>query len=203
MATDPRRYKVVFVGDTGVGKTSLIYKFRGCDQEIEPTTGMVWQPGQIAVDGEELKLSIWDTCGQDTYRNMVPTYAKGSEAAILVFDLTNPTSYEHIPEWHAFITGIVGDLVTVLVGNKSDLSSIVNSDEAMAWARTNGSSFLCTSTLTNENVHEVFETIARRLITLKTMQSEDQIVELGTPPVTVQCASQGKSAETTRDKCCG
>lgn len=117
-------YKVVLVGDAGVGKSSLVEKFAlGTFKENRcPTIGAAFFTKDVVLDEESndsAYFQIWDTAGQEKYRSLVPIYYRGAHIAILVYDVTDTLSFEHIEDWLMSLENFKGTVV--LVGNKNDM----------------------------------------------------------------------------------
>jgi len=122
-------FKCVAVGDGGCGKTALVVRFsQGFFQEnYKLTIGVEFAVKTIKVttkDGKSynVKLQIWDTGGQERFQYVRPLYYRGSMGSIVLFDLTNRESYDHIPKWLEEVRSNAGKIPMLLVGNKSDLT---------------------------------------------------------------------------------
>jgi small GTP-binding protein len=96
----PNKFKIVLVGDATVGKTSLLNAFIRREVADTATLAATCTAVVSEIDGKPIHLSIWDTAGHETFRNLVTVYARG---AILVFDQSNPTSFQNLPEWYSFL----------------------------------------------------------------------------------------------------
>eukprot|EP00591_Stephanopyxis_turris_P000081 CAMPEP_0195518402 /NCGR_PEP_ID=MMETSP0794_2-20130614/12805_1 /TAXON_ID=515487 /ORGANISM="Stephanopyxis turris, Strain CCMP 815" /LENGTH=195 /DNA_ID=CAMNT_0040647355 /DNA_START=90 /DNA_END=677 /DNA_ORIENTATION=+ len=165
-AMDEFVYKLVLLGEASVGKSSLVVRFVQ-DQfhnHIESTIGAAFFTKSIPVDGDDVTFEIWDTAGQERYHSLAPMYYRGAKAAIVVYDVTDPASYDRAHKWVDELksSGSGGTVIT-LVGNKVDLERKVDTQEAASWAKNNGVLFVETSALTGQGVGEVFEKIAREL----------------------------------------
>ena len=116
------RYKIIFVGDAGVGKTTIINRIN--DNEFQSaydaTIGVDFWPKKINFRGNEITLQIWDTAGQERYRGLIPSYVRNSSIVFIVFDITNRKTFESIPRWIELIKSIEKNII-VLIGNKEDL----------------------------------------------------------------------------------
>ena len=116
------RYKIIFVGDAGVGKTTIINRIN--DNEFQSaydaTIGVDFWPKKINFRGNEITLQIWDTAGQERYRGLIPSYVRNSSIVFIVFDITNRKTFESIPKWIELIKSIEKNTL-VLIGNKEDL----------------------------------------------------------------------------------
>ena len=116
------RYKIIFVGDAGVGKTTIINRIN--DNEFQSaydaTIGVDFWPKKINFRGNEITLQIWDTAGQERYRGLIPSYVRNSSIVFIVFDITNRKTFESIPKLIELIKNIKKNIL-VLIGNKEDL----------------------------------------------------------------------------------
>ena len=120
--------KVVIAGDEGVGKTSLIRRY--CTGMFEEprivTTGVDFQIKIVDVDGNSIKLSIWDIAGQERFGAFRDTFYRGAKVVALVYDLANPATLDNLPRWHAGVAQICPTARFVVVGNKLDLGRRVD-----------------------------------------------------------------------------
>lgn len=165
-AIDEFVYKLVLLGEASVGKSSLVVRFVQ-DQfhnHIESTIGAAFFTKSIPVDGDDVTFEIWDTAGQERYHSLAPMYYRGAKAAIVVYDVTDPASYDRAHKWVDELksSGGSGTVIT-LVGNKVDLERKVDTNEAAGWASANDVLFVETSAKTGQGVEEVFQKIARKL----------------------------------------
>jgi small GTP-binding protein len=161
----PPKLKVVFVGDSGVGKTCICNRaVRGTFSEMTAGTvgaNLLTLPNH---EGSDLTFDIWDTAGQDQYKNLVPMYFRGAQAAIVTFDLTNLESFSHLDGWLQAIKDTAPqDCEIGLVGNKADLAGdrAVQSADAEAYGKSHNASFYIeVSAKTGANVEEIFKRFA-------------------------------------------
>ena len=113
--------KVVFVGNTGVGKTSIIYKYLRNNTPVIPTVAGNSMPIEVQLDNVNVvKLNVWDTSGSENYQCLVPMYARTSQVAIVVFDVTEEKSFEDVEEWLKYLNTNSNTPNIFLVGNKTD-----------------------------------------------------------------------------------
>jgi small GTP-binding protein len=118
-----------------------------------------------------MKLSLWDTAGQETYKSVTRSYFRGASGALLVFDLSRKQTFEHVTDWLNDLRQIAEpDIVVILVGNKADLTQEaenkreVTKEEAQEWARHNGVlEYVETSAKSGENVEKAFVRVAERI----------------------------------------
>jgi len=162
-------FKVVLIGDSGVGKSSLMSRFtrNEFDLESKSTIGVEFATRSIKVDGKSIKAHIWDTAGQERYRALTPAYYRGAVGALLVYDITKYLTYEIVIErWLRELRDHADqNIVIMLVGNKSDLRHLraVSTDEAKAFAERHRVSFVETSALDYNNVETAFYNILNEI----------------------------------------
>jgi small GTP-binding protein len=162
-ADDAPKYKVVFVGDTKVGKTSLIHSYLKQSLHVVSTLGATSTRIEVVLPSGTVILNVWDTAGQEGLRNLVPVYAKGSHAAIIVFDQSQPLTYENVRGWHDYIIQNVGEIVIAVAANKSDLEAKIDFNELFQWANEHAVEVTRTSAIEGTNVEALFESVAERL----------------------------------------
>ncbi|KAM9851665.1 RAB11a, member RAS oncogene family, like [Aulostomus maculatus] len=157
-------FKVVLIGDSGVGKSNLLSRFTRNEFNLESksTIGVEFATRSIQVEGKTIKAQIWDTAGQERYRAITSAYYRGAVGALLVYDIAKHLTYENAERWLKELQDHAdSNIVIMLVGNKSDLRHLraVPTDEARAFSETHGLSFLETSALDSSNVDLAFQTI--------------------------------------------
>src|SRR5215813_9520040 len=125
-------YKVVVAGDGNVGKTSLVRRYcEGKFDESRVTTlGVDFQTKLVTLQNMVIKLSIWDVAGQDRFISFRDTFYRGAHAVALVFDVTSPPSFFNLRHWYDEIQSAVPLVPMVVIGNKSDLFTVIPPDEA-------------------------------------------------------------------------
>mmetsp|Transcript_10837 Transcript_10837/g.21185 ORF Transcript_10837/g.21185 Transcript_10837/m.21185 type:complete len:217 (+) Transcript_10837:350-1000(+) len=165
MESDRKAYdyliKFIVVGDSGVGKTCLLLRFTDerFKQDHDLTIGVEFGTKTLALQHKALKLQIWDTAGQESYRSITRSYYRGAAVALLVFDVTSRVSYSHINSWVREIKSNSSDnTIVCLVANKTDLAHLrtVSSAEAQQFAQESGFKYFETSAKTGENISQVF-----------------------------------------------
>lgn len=165
--TEPTAVRVVFVGESLVGKTSLINQFArsSFDQNPPSTIGAVFHSRELVIHGKKVGVQIWDTAGQEKYRSLGPIYYRDASAGICVFDMTEKRSLVNLDVWISEFLKYAQDPLLFVVGNKNDVEceNKVGVDEARAFAKKHGAVCEFTSAKTGENVRELFDKIFEAL----------------------------------------
>merc|ERR1712010_403571 len=162
------QFKLVLLGDSAVGKSSLVLRFvRGQFFEYqESTIGAAFLTQNVSLNDYTVKFEIWDTAGQERYHSLAPMYYRGAAAAVVVYDITNAESFARAKSWVKELQRQGSpNIVIALAGNKCDLASKrkVEASEASEYAKDNGLLFMETSAKTALNVEELFKAIAKKL----------------------------------------
>ena len=189
-----REIKLCLLGDSGVGKSSLVLRF--VHDRFEPhataTIGASFMSKNFKTDDHSFKYQIWDTAGQEKYKALAPMYYRGAAAAIIVYDITLESSFESVKRWVRELKQMgPQNIVIAIAGNKKDLvdQREVATDVGKTYADEIGAVFAECSALTAENVYELFEEISKNL-----------------PPEVPAFQHQGFPQNKTPDnnsKCCG
>jgi len=178
--------KVVFLGDTAVGKSCLTVRFVRNEyfEFQEPTIGAAFLAKNIEYQGKKLKLEIWDTAGQERYRSLAPMYYRGAKAAVVVYDITQKDTLTGAKSWIAELQTRQPGCVIILVGNKVDLnkSRTIDTDEVKEYARSHHLIHTEASAKTGHNVEEIFNIICKEILA-QPLEDEDTVTlhpEIGT-----------------------
>ena len=155
------RQKIIFTGDSGVGKTSIINSIMGqkFSPEYEPSIGVDFFSKTIRYKGRLIKLQIWDSAGQEKFRSLIPNYIRGSSLIFLVFDISRKDSFQNLNHWIEFITNIdKGNII--IIGNKIDLKEerAVTKEEAEKYCKEKNYEYFEVSAKEGTNITNLFYT---------------------------------------------
>jgi Ras-related protein Rab-11A len=203
-------FKVVLIGDSGVGKSNLLARFTRNEFNLESksTIGVEFATRSIKVNKKIIKAQIWDTAGQERYRAITSAYYRGAVGALLVYDIAKQLTYQNVERWLSELRDHADqNIVIMLVGNKSDLRHLraVPSDEARAFAEANNLSFIETSALDSTNVETAFENILTEIyniVSQKQMRDPpegDTIRPTNIEPIDVKPTV---NSDNVRKQCC-
>lgn len=159
------KYKVVFLGEQGTGKTSIIKTFvRGTfDPVYSATVGIDFLSRTICLDDRTVRLQIWDSAGQERFRTLIPSYIRDSSVAVIVYDITNRATFHAVDYWVDYVRVERGNNVLILiVGNKIDLEDkrAVTTEEGEEKAKKHKAEFLECSAKKGAYIKTLFRTIA-------------------------------------------
>jgi len=163
-------FKYIIIGDTGVGKSCLLLQFT--DKRFQPvhdlTIGVEFGARNISINNKTIKLQIWETAGQESFRSITRSYYRGAAGALLVYDITRRETFHHLSSWLEDAKKHSNSTMTImLIGNKSDLDGrrAVTYNEGENFAKQHDLIFLETSAKTDDNVEEAFKKTAEIIYT--------------------------------------
>ncbi|ODV89962.1 hypothetical protein CANCADRAFT_98731 [Tortispora caseinolytica NRRL Y-17796] len=177
-AAPVKKYKLVFLGDQSVGKTSLITRFMydSFDSQYAATIGIDFLSKTMYLDDRTVRLQLWDTAGQERFRSLTPAYIRDSSVAVVIYDITSRESFECTKRWVDDVRSERGDdVIIMLVGNKTDLADKrqVTLEQGEALAKELNASFMETSAKAGYNVKTLFTKIAEMLPGLENNDQEN------------------------------
>ncbi|KAK1159005.1 ras-related protein Rab-18-B-like [Acipenser oxyrinchus oxyrinchus] len=161
--------KLLIIGESSVGKSSLLLRFTDdkFDPELGSTIGVDFKVKSITSDGNNVKLAIWDTAGQERFRTLTPSYYRGAQGVILVYDVTRRETFKRLENWlnelETYCTK--NNIVKMLVGNKIDKSDReLDRNEGLQFARKHAMLFIEASAKTRDGVQCAFEEVVEKII---------------------------------------
>ncbi|XP_019726771.1 ras-related protein Rab-41 isoform X3 [Hippocampus comes] len=163
-----RKFKLVFLGEQSVGKTSLITRFMydSFDNTYQATIGIDFLSKTMYLEDRTIRLQLWDTAGQERFRSLIPSYIRDSAAAVVVYDIANLNSFQQTSKWIDDVRTERGsDVIIMLVGNKTDLADKrqITTEEGEHRAKELNVMFIETSAKTGYNVKQLFRRVAAAL----------------------------------------
>lgn len=163
-------FKCIVVGDSGVGKSSLLLQFtdKRFMHTYHITIGVEFGTKTIIVKGTTIKLQIWDTAGQENFRSITRSYYRDACMVLLVYDVTNMDSFNAVAKWLEEVRQSSNCPRIILIGNKNDLEQKrqVTTDVAANFARKNNLAFIETSAKSAKNVDFAFISMAEKTLTM-------------------------------------
>lgn len=163
------KYKLVFLGDQSVGKTSIITRFMydNFDRHYQATIGIDFLSKTMYLEDRTVRLQLWDTAGQERFRSLIPSYIRDSSVAVVVYDVTNRASFLNTTKWVEDVRAERGnDVVICLVGNKTDLGNDkrqITTEEGEERAKKDSLLFMECSAKAGYNVKSLFRKLATSL----------------------------------------
>lgn len=161
------QHKVVFLGETSVGKSSIVSRFTRDEffDFQEPTIGAAFQTKNIQLDNCVVKMEFWDTAGQERYRSLAPMYYRGASVAFIVYDITNPDTLNNAKYWINQIKNKgERNCIIVLLGNKIDLSERrIERETGIDVSEINNTMFSEVSAKTGDNINDIMIQVAKKL----------------------------------------
>jgi small GTP-binding protein len=198
--------RLLMVGDSACGKTSLVLRF---DQNVfstkfVTTIGVDYRDKMVKIEGATMRLQLWDTAGQERFRSLTSNFFGRADGFVLTFDVSNRPSFDHVVGWMRDIkTRAPPDCDIVLCGNKCDLDNdrVVTYDEGKQLADEYGVQFFETSALTGQNVEKMFTALAatikhKRIDELEGFQNQNGGGAHGSGGGGIQGAASGDNAST-------
>ena len=162
------KLKLIVIGDSGVGKTNIISRYvsNTFSNDSKATVGVEFFTKPFRVNNDIVKLEIWDTAGQERYKSITSAYYKGSRGALLVYDITRPSTFEDVEKWMTELKEKVrGSLKIIIIGNKLDLTKErkVDTETALDKAKSLNVPLMETSAFNSTNIQKAFESILREM----------------------------------------
>jgi len=172
--------KIIILGDSGVGKTSLMYQYvnKKFSNQYKATIGADFLTKEVMVDDKLVTLQIWDTAGQERFQSLGVAFYRGADACVLVFDVNVAKTFENLNSWREEFLIQAGprdpdNFPFIVLGNKIDLenSRVVSAKKAQAWCQSKGNiPYFETSAKEAINVEQAFQTIAKNA-----MKEEEEV----------------------------
>lgn len=172
-------FKLLLIGDSGVGKTCVLFRFSDdtFNTTFISTIGIDFKIKTVELQGKKIKLQIWDTAGQERFHTITTSYYRGANGILLVYDITNPKSFDNISKWLRNINEHASeDVERMLIGNKCDMDDkrLISEERGRNVATENGIKFFETSAKDNINIEQAFITLAEDILNKQSPNHEDK-----------------------------
>ena len=202
-------FKIVLIGDTSVGKTNILSKYLSneFDPDSKATVGVEFGTKDFKIGNNIVKVQIWDTAGQERYRSITNAYYKGVKGSLLVYDITNPKTFESLDKWISDLkTNAEEKISIVLIGNKTDLEDQrkITTEQGKEKAEFYKLAFIETSALNGDNIEKAFNELITDVYKNHHELFEKQAkVELTDKAIDLENVDQNKeNKEETKKFCC-
>jgi small GTP-binding protein len=164
-------FKIVLIGDSGVGKSNILSRFtrKEFNLESKTTIGVEFAQKSLDIEGKVIRAQIWDTAGQERYRAITSAYYRGAVGALLVYDISKSLSFENVEKWLKELKDHAdSQTVIMLTGNKADLTKLraISTEEAATYAQKHNLAFIETSALDGTGVDKAFEIVLNEIYQL-------------------------------------
>ncbi|OHT17211.1 GTP-binding protein YPT52 [Tritrichomonas foetus] len=176
-------YKVVFMGDSGVGKTSIVQRINTSkfDINLDSTIGAAAISKDVQTSQGVISLSIWDTAGQERYRSLISTYARNANAAILCFDLSSYASFQSLESWVDELNKFCSnECLVFIVGNKADLQQHVPFPAINEWCESRQYKLFITSAKDGHGIEELVQVVGEDVVNSACQTLDNHLVLSGT-----------------------
>ena len=212
MSSNPNGYdmifKIVLIGDTSVGKTNILSKYLSneFDPDSKATVGVEFGTKDFKIENNIVKVQIWDTAGQERYRSITNAYYKGAKGSLLVYDITNPKTFESLDKWLSDLkTNGEEKISIILVGNKTDLEDQrkISIEQGKEKAEFYKLAFIETSALNGNNIEKAFSELITDVYKNHHELFEKQAkVELTDKAIDLENVDQNKENKVETKKWC-
>ncbi|KAH7577071.1 hypothetical protein ACOSP7_002182 [Xanthoceras sorbifolium] len=193
-------FKLVLIGDSGVGKSNLLSRFTRNEFNLESksTIGVEFATKSLKIDAKVIKAQIWDTAGQERYRAITSAYYRGAVGALLVYDVTRHATFANVGRWLKELREHTDpNMIVMLIGNKSDLRHLVavSTEDGKAFAEKESLYFMETSALDATNVENAFSEVLTQIYKVVSKRA----VETGGAGASSNLPSKGETINVKED----
>ena len=176
--------KILLLGDTAVGKTSILLKYTdGYFPEMYVSTiGVEYKSKKININGNEINLQIWDTAGQERYKSITTSFLKGADGVLFVYDITQKASFDGLKSWIRDSQEVTQDFQKIIIGNKKDKEKErkVSKEYFKKFCKDKKLKGFETSAKSGENINESFEELIKMIVEGKTKEELIEKYKLAT-----------------------
>ena len=204
-SSDIPKYKLIFLGDQGTGKSSILNRFveDKFDSNYQATIGLDFQSKNVQIDGQDIHLLLYDTAGQEKFRSLIPMYTRDANIILLVYDITNKESFENLSLWLKDLTNInINEVIVCIVGNKIDLTEKreVTNEEGQKFGEEHDFIFQEVSAKTGDGFSELFyKSLFEKIRTKFRPMGQQPAAEINDIKFNIE---QDENQNTSKRKCC-
>lgn len=195
--------KVVLLGESGVGKTSILNRYiSNIFVENQPqTVGATFQKKVVEHEGQKVSLSIWDTAGQEVYRNLTPMYYRDAQMALIVFSVNDKISFDAVKEWANQVKSSSPEVIMLICGNKNDISDrAVSYDDGLKIAEDLELPYIETSAENGNGIDNAFELLVDKYLSKTSLHAKNQLKRVNT--VDIDTEENQQESKNKKKKCC-
>lgn len=195
--------KVVLLGESGVGKTSILNRYiSNIFVENQPqTVGATFQKKVVEHEGQKVSLSIWDTAGQEVYRNLTPMYYRDAQMALIVFSVNDKISFDAVKEWANQVKSSSPEVIMLICGNKNDISDrAVSYDDGLKIAEDLELPYIETSAENGNGIDNAFELLVDKYLNKTSLHAKNQLKRVNT--VDIDTEENQQESKNKKKKCC-
>jgi Ras-related protein Rab-18 len=174
-------FKILLIGDSGVGKSSILLRFTEdeFEEDFPCTIGVDFKTKMIDFyNKKKINLTIWDTAGQEKFRSLTSSYYRGTHGIILVYDVTNRASFLSLEHWLKEIDtySTNSEVIILLIGNKIDMPNrVVTREEGAKFAKSKSMLFMECSAKTKLGIQQAFEELIQKILDTPTLWEENKL----------------------------
>ena len=199
------KYKLIFLGDQGVGKSCILNRFMNdtFTEEYQATIGLDFQSKNVQIDNQDIHLLLYDTAGQEKFRSLIPMYTRDADIILLVYDISNKDSFSNLSQWLKDLTNVnMDEVILCIIGNKKDLSGnrVVNEEEGQKFAEEHDFIFQEISAKTGEGFSDLFyKQLFEKIRTKFRPSGQQPVSEINDIKFNID---QEDNKKSTKRKCC-
>ncbi|KAJ3380614.1 Ras- protein Rab-18 [Lobulomyces angularis] len=196
-------FKILLIGDTGVGKSSILLRFvdNKWSETMQPTLGVDYKIKLFTIENENYKLKLWDTAGQERFRSLTSSYYRNTQGVVLVFDVTNKQSLLNLESWRKEVEYYNSGVVTMIIANKIDQPERqVSREEGEMMAYNFGALYIETSAKTNQGIIDSFKELTEKIVERPSLWKNDNDWRRLTKQMSTNNLKSNKTAMPSLDR---
>lgn len=169
---------VIFLGDTAVGKTTILHKL--CNEDIDPVPTI--SPGTFSLNADGVNLLLYDTAGQERFRSTATFFYNKASIALVVFDISNHQTFQNLDYWISSLHDYMDQLKLILIGNKIDLVQDFDPEKIKKLADDLDCTYVLTSATTGTGINDLFNLVADLASNIKSSVNLDSSIDINQDP---------------------